>query len=276
MDKALTFGLYNANYDQAKRILEERIQKQKEIIALEEDKKKKDKDAIRDAKQEIEDLEEELTELRNKRIEAMGSRTDFLSAATDFVDTWLDAFRDTGSGVDALRDHWKEFLDTLVVKQAAAALVSKRLEKVIGKINDAIDRGLTGTQLSSVIKSATDEWNSGAGELNEALKQFFEAMGIDLGNAELGLSDLQKGIQNITEPQAAAIEAYLNSMRYAVFRHTEQLDTLIAAVQAQYAVGVDNPVVMELKGIRSVLDSIDMRLGSVIGRKGIESVVKVG
>lgn len=276
MDKALTFGLYNANYDQAKRILEERIQKQKEIIALEEDKKKKDKDAIRDAKQEIEDLEEELTELRNKRIEAMGSRTDFLSAATDFVDTWLDAFRDTGSGVDALRDHWKEFLDTLVVKQAAAALVSKRLEKVIGKINDAIDRGLTGTQLSSVIKSATNEWNSGAGELNEALKQFFEAMGIDLGNAELGLSDLQKGIQNITEPQAAAIEAYLNSMRYAVFRHTEQLDTLIAAVQAQYAVGVDNPVVMELKGIRSVLDSIDMRLGSVIGRKGIESVVKVG
>lgn len=276
MDKALTFGLYNANYDQAKRILEERIQKQKEIIALEEDKKKKDKDAIRDAKQEIEDLEEELTELRNKRIEAMGSRTDFLSAATDFVDTWLDAFRETGSGVDALRDHWKEFLDTLVVKQAAAALVSKRLEKVIGKINDAIDRGLTGTQLSSVIKSATDEWNSGAGELNEALKQFFEAMGIDLGNAELGLSDLQKGIQNITEPQAAAIEAYLNSMRYAVFRHTEQLDTLIAAVQAQYAVGVDNPVVMELKGIRSVLDSIDMRLGSVIGRKGIESVVKVG
>ena len=276
MDKALTFGLYNANYDQAKRILEERIQKQKEIIALEEDKKKKDKDAIRDAKQEIEDLEEELTELRNKRIEAMGSRTDFLSAATDFVDTWLDAFRETGSGVDALRDHWKEFLDTLVVKQAAAALVSKRLEKVIEKINDAIDRGLTGTQLSSVIKSATDEWNSGAGELNEALKQFFEAMGIDLGNAELGLSDLQKGIQNITEPQAAAIEAYLNSMRYAVFRHTEQLDTLIAAVQAQYAVGVDNPVVMELKGIRSVLDSIDMRLGSVIGRKGIESVVKVG
>lgn len=276
MDKALTFGLYNANYDQAKRILEERIQKQKEIIALEEDKKKKDKDAIRDAKQEIEDLEEELTELRNRRIEAMGSRTDFLSAATDFVDTWLDAFRETGSGVDALRDHWKEFLDTLVVKQAAAALVSKRLEKVIGKINDAIDRGLTGTQLSSVIKSATDEWNSGAGELNEALKQFFEAMGIDLGNAELGLSDLQKGIQNITEPQAAAIEAYLNSMRYAVFRHTEQLDTLIAAVQAQYAVGVDNPVVMELKGIRSVLDSIDMRLGSVIGRKGIESVVKVG
>lgn len=276
MDDALDFGIYNANYDQAKRILEERIQKQKEIIALEEDKKKKDKDAIRDAKQEIEDLEEELTELRNRRIEAMGSRTDFLSAATDFVDTWLDAFRETGSGVDALRDHWKEFLDTLVVKQAAAALVSKRLEKVIGKINDAIDRGLTGTQLSSVIKSATDEWNSGAGELNEALKQFFEAMGIDLGNAELGLSDLQKGIQNITEPQAAAIEAYLNSMRYAVFRHTEQLDTLIAAVQAQYAVGVDNPVVMELKGIRSVLDSIDMRLGSVIGRKGIESVVKVG
>ena len=51
---------------------------------------------------------------------------------------------------------------------------------------------------------------------------------------------------------------------------------MIAAVQAQYAVGVDNPVVMELKGIRSVLDSIDMRLGSVIGRKGIESVVKVG
>lgn len=276
MDDALNFGIYNANYDQAKRILEERIQKQKEIIALEEDKKKKDKDAIRDAKQEIEDLEEELTELRNKRIEAMGSRTDFLSAATDFVDTWLDAFRETGSGVDALRNHWKEFLDTLVVKQAAAALVSKRLEKVIGRINDAIDSGLTGTQLADVIKSATDEWNSGAGTLNEALKQFFEAMGIDLGNAELGLSDLQKGIQNITEPQAAAIEAYLNSMRYAVFRHTEQLDTLIATVQAQYAVGVDNPVVMELKGIRGVLDSIDMRLGSVIGRKGIESVVKVG
>ena len=75
---------------------------------------------------------------------------------------------------------------------------------------------------------------------------------------------MQKGIQNITEPQAAAIEAYLNSMRFAVFRHTEQLDMLIQMIGMQYGTTADNPVVNELKGIRMVLDSIDSRLDSVI------------
>lgn len=274
IEDAFTFDEYNAGYKQAMDNLEKQRKATEEMLALEESKKKKDKEAVKEYEQQLEELAEKEEELYKQRIEAQGSTTEYLSAAEGYVSAWLEAYRETGDGLEALKDNWDDFIEGLFTKQAAAQIVSARLKDVIDTINQAIDSGATDFALADVVNDAKEKWAEQAALIEPLLEQLFGAYGLDKGG-EFILSDLQKGIQNITEPQAAAIEAYLNSMRFAVFRHTEQLDTLIAAVSAQYGVGVENPVVTELKGIRSVLDSIDRRLGSVIDSRGTSSAFRV-
>lgn len=267
IEDAFTFDQYNAGYNQMMSNLERQKNAYQEMISLEEAKKKSDAEKVKEYKAKLEELEELEKELRKSRIEAMGSTTDYMSEAENFVSAWLDAYKETGDGLDALKDNWDEFIENLFTKQAAAQIVSSRLKGVIDMINSAIDSGATDFDLADAVNKAREEWAKEAEIIEPILEQLFGSYGLGKGNGEFILSDLQKGIQNITEPQAAAIEAYLNSMRFAVFKHTEQLDTLIATIQAQYG-GGENPILAEIKGIRIVLDSIDRRLGSVIDSSG--------
>ena len=266
IEEAYTFDDYNAGYKASMDNLNEQKRAYEEMIRLEEAKKKTDKDKVKEYKDALEDIAKAEKQLHDERIEAQGSTTDYLSEAQNFVSAWLDAYKETGNGLDALTDQWDEFIENLFVKQGAAQLVSTRLKKVIDMINDAIDAGGTDFNLAETVNKAREEWNKEAEIINPLLEQLFGSYGLGKGNGEFVLSDLQKGIQNITEPQAAAIEAYLNSMRFAVFRHTEQLDALIAAVTMQYGVG-ENPMIAELKGIRAELSDIHTTLRSVIKQK---------
>lgn len=264
IEAAYTFDDYNAGYEQMQKNLQQRKHALSEMIALEESKKKSDKDKIKEYKNELAEIAEAEKELHDQRIEAMGSTKDYLSQAENFVSAWLDAYKETGSGLDALKGSWEEFVENLFVKQAAAQIVSSRLKGVIDIINNAIDSRATGFDLAAAVNQAREEWTDQAEIINTILEQLYKSYGLGMTEGEFLLSDLQKGIQNITEPQAAAIEAYMNSIRMAVFQHTEQLNTLIATIQMQYGEGAENPIVSELKGIRIVLDSIDNRLDSVI------------
>lgn len=264
IEAAYTFDDYNAGYEQMQKNLQQRKQALSEMIALEESKKKSDKDKIKEYKNELAEIAETEKELHDQRIEAMGSTKDYLSQAENFVSAWLDAYKEAGSGLDALKGSWEEFVENLFMKQAAAQIVSSRLKGVIDIINNAIDSRATGFDLAAAVNQAREEWTDQAEIINTILEQLYKSYGLGMTEGEFLLSDLQKGIQNITEPQAAAIEAYMNSIRMAVFQHTDQLNTLIATIQMQYGEGVENPIVSELKGIRVVLDSIDSRLGSVI------------
>lgn len=273
IEAAYTFDDYNAGYKQMQANLEDQKAKYEEMIALEEAKKKTDKEKVKEYKEKLEEIAEAEEELRKERIEAMGSTTDYLSEAQSFVDAWLKAYKETGNGLDALSESWEEFIEGLFVKQAAAQIVSAKLKSVIDDINKAIEDGKTDFDLADAVNKAREDWKKVAKVIEPLLEQLFGSYGLGKGNGDFILSDLQKGIQNITEPQAAAIEAYLNSMRFAVFRHTEQLDTLIMTIQAQYGSGAENPVVTELKGIRGVLDNIYSTLRSVVktqtGKTGI-------
>lgn len=76
------------------------------------------------------------------------------------------------------------------------------------------------------------------------------------------LSDLQRGIQNITEPQAAAIEAYLNSLRFFVSDSNTQLKNIYNSIN----ISTSTPIVSELKAQTQLIRTIDENLSSVIGR----------
>lgn len=276
IDAAFTFDQYNAGYDKMQANLKQQEKSYEEMIRLEEAKKKTDKDKVKEYTEALDAVREKQEELHKQRIEAMGSTTDYASEAENFVNAWLNAYREVGDGTEALKETWDEFIDNLFVKQAAYQLVSTRIQKYIKALNDAIDENKTDFDLKQIVNETRERFSKEAGDISRILEELFDAYGMSGAKGDFILSDLQKGIQNITEPQAAAIEAYLNSMRFAVFRHTEQLDMLIASVQAQYGAGSENPVVTELKGIRGVLDRIDNRLSSVIVNEiGRGSVVRV-
>lgn len=268
VDSAFEAERLRSDSRKAEQNIKDRIKATEEMIRLEKKKKKVDKDQIKEWEEDIEDLNDELDEFKDNVTEAwggFGSDDNYQSAVEDFTSAWLDAFNETGDGLDALNDKWDEYIDNLIKKQIGLAVMGPRIKRFMKMIDSFV--GEESDQGEYLSKSELDQLKALRGSLldgiNEEMKLYLEALGYT-SKGETVLSDLQKGIQNITEPQAAAIEAYLNSMRFAVFRHTEQLDMLIQIVGAQYGVGTDNPVVNELKGIRMVLDSIDSRLDSVI------------
>lgn len=266
IERAYTMENYRVNYQRSLDNIDQRINAQRQIIGLEEEKKEKDKDAIRDANDEIRDLEKERAELMQQFYEDWGSisNTGIKDQAEEWVSIWLDAFKETGDGLDALMDNWDEFFENLVIKQAASAIVSARIQKYVDMINAALESETPGLSLAQVLMNIKDQFKGEMEGINEDLKLFFESLGFSGGQGDLLLSDLQKGISNITEPQAAAIEAYLNSVRFAVFEQNNILYQMLDAIQAQYATSTDNPVLNELKGIRALVSSIDNRLSKVI------------
>ena len=281
IEEAYSFDDYNAGYNQSMKNLQEHRAAIQEQLALEKSKKKSDKDKIREYEDALDELAEKEKELREARYEAMGSvgKKGIRTEAENFVSAWLDAYKETGDGLDALKEHWDEFFQNLVLKQAASAVVSRRMKKYVEQINAAIDSGDTGLSLSQTFAQIGQNLKDELGTWNEDLKAFFDAVGIKGGQGELLLSDLQKGIQNITEPQAAAIEAYLNSMRFAVFEQNNILTNMLAAIQAQYGSNDNSPMLQEVRAIRSLVASIDDRLSRVIvSRTSANSgyMVKVG
>lgn len=250
-----------------------------EMISLESQKKDKDEDAIKDYYKKIKEINEQMSEtekLATQKWGGFGTMDEYASAAESFAQAWLDAFKETGDGLEALNEQWEEYLDNLIVRQMTLRIVGARMEELMKMVDKAVSAGSDGQQ--DLTRKELDEIEKKRQEvlakLNEELKLFAEEMGIK-GGGDYVLSDLQQGIQNITEPQAAAIEAYLNSMRFAVFRHTEQLDALLEAITMQYA-SPESPLLTELKGIRSVLDEIRGTLNSVVEYKmGKGAVLKI-
>lgn len=266
IEDAYSFDEYNAGYNQAMKNIEENRKTLQEQMALEEAKKKTDKAKLREYADALDALKEKEKELRESRYEAMGSVSEsgVRTEAENFVSAWLDAYKETGDGLDALKEHWNEFFENLVLKQAASAVVSARMKKYVDRINAAIDSGETGLSLSQTFAQIGEDLKSELGGWNEDLKAFFDAVGIKGDHGELLLSDLQKGIQNITEPQAAAIEAYLNSMRFAVFEQNNILTQMLESLTKQYNTDDNNPMLQEVKAIRSLVASIDERLSRVV------------
>lgn len=267
IQRAFEYDEYKAGYEQSLKNIQAQQQAINEQIALEKAKKKTDKERVKEWEDALEKLKEDERALRNQFYEDWGSygSESLRSAGEDFVSVWLDAFKETGDGLEALNGKWDEFFENLVLKQAASAVVNKRLKGYIDRINAVLDSsGLSEKDTAAMMKDIINDAKSEAGLINEQLKEWFSALGISGGQGELLLSDLQKGIQNITEPQAAAIEAYLNSMRFAVFEQNNILTNMLTAIQAQYGANDNNTMLNEVKAIRTLVGSIDDRLSKVI------------
>ena len=237
------------------------------MIKAERDKKSTDEAQIREWQRTIGDLQQQLLDVEkdafNKATADILDNT--LSAAEEFTDAWLNAFKETGSGLSGLEENFKEATLNMVKQQASLFITGTyvdRWKKNLEQYINASDLELTTQEANAWMKSVQTELPL----LNDALEKYFNAMkqaGVDIYNTSSDLSGLQRGIQGITETQADEIAAYLNTLRFLV---SNSVDLLTSFYNIFSNDSMANPMLAELRTQTGLIRTIKDMLGSVIGR----------
>lgn len=269
IENAYTIDTLNMSTENAQRNIQDQIKSYQNMIAAEEDKKDTDWDRIDEWKEAIINLQEQAAELRNQKLSELGgfgSGADMKSAAEEFASAWMDAYRETGDGLDALTDKWDEYINQVLVKQLALRGITKFLEPIMNKLDNIIgdDSYLSNNEL----KELQDDIDKTMPALNEYWKKLAESFKIPIGDegGSDNASTLSKSVQGVTESTANVIEAYLNSMRFFVSDSNMVLNNFYIAFTS-----IDpllNPMYSELNNQTKLLRSIDERLASVITYSG--------
>lgn len=270
-----TFDMANK---QAKENIEEQIKAREEQIRLEQAKKKTDKDKIKEYQDDIEELQEQLEELESERIQAVGgfgSEESYKEAASEFVSAWLDAYKETGQGLDGLNDKFDEFFMKMIEKQLLYRGVNNYLDGFYKEFDAMFDDN---TVTKEELANIREMWANTAPELNDFMEGLVESLGIAslLKGSTGDMEGLQKGIQGVTEETAQIIEGYLNSIRFLV---SEKKDMLRDFLNEFKNPNVENPIVSTLKIIAQQTSAINSLLSGILaphntlGGQGLKVVI---
>jgi predicted nucleic acid-binding Zn-ribbon protein len=184
-------------------------------IAAEEAKKNTDEDRLQELRDEYKAVEEAWEEFKESQLEEMGGTTDYRDATSGFVDAWRDAFKETGNGLDGLKENFTEFFADVVKQQALTQGATNIMQRLFDEINKSLETDYTISDEEYKNIDAVQE--RVLKDLDAFLKGYYSRYGEILDDTEgVGLTQLQKGIQGITEDTAQVIESYLNSVRFYV------------------------------------------------------------
>lgn len=243
--------------------LNAQIKATEDAIALEEDKKKTDEDAISDWKDDIRDMRESIEELQEETFSTLtdGILDDVLDATRGFVDAWHDAYEETGDGMKGLEEYFTDMLRNVLRQQASMQLISPFIKKYKEWLSEYVNEDDDPTLTASEASAWAERVRATFPELNELLKGFFEGT---QGLLETGgeLSDLEKGIQGMTEDQAEVLAAYWNSCRFIL----ANIDSTLTQMASATLGGVEsNPMLSELRAQTELIRSISNLFSSVVG-----------
>ena len=260
IDNAFSLDLMKTDAQKANQNLQQRINKYNEMIALEEAKKKTDKDKIEEWRDEIASLQDEIAE-NNKKIVSTatdGILDDVLSASKSFTDAWLEAFQETGEGLTGLESEFKDMMQNLVKQQASMIITQQYVnawKKSLEQFINPEDLELTTEEAKRWVSTVTNSLP----QLNQALENYFNAMqqaGVDLSGESSGdkMSGLQRGIMGITADQADILASYWNSTRFFV----SNIDRNLAELKEHMMGGAssENPMLSQLKVIAAQTTAI--------------------
>ncbi len=220
-----------------------RQQEIEEQIALEKSldyKEGSDKDIQRDKrvdalKAEYEDLDQEMKEIGWSIKDTVDSITndllgsDLKSASEDFASSFLDAWKSGDDPFAAIEGGFTDMLDNMIVKAMAGEIVARRLKDIFTMVDVAAESGdeITPEEYKE-IAAAGEGLTQGIGE---DLTKLMEALDIGFGSgADASLSNLQKGIQGVSETTAGALEALYTTQVTKTFE-------LVNIATSQLAVG---------------------------------------
>lgn len=262
IDRAYSSTALDDHLDDALVNTQKQIQSYYEMIELEEAKKDRDSEKIEEYRDKIDELREAYQDLKEEVVESLGGSYDIRGTTREFVDAWLEAFRETGSGLDGLKDNFKEFFQNVLLEQAVMKGGATIMEGLLTEINNSLADDFK-------IDSAEYDVIKQKGEITmEQLNEFLNGL---LGEGGLfnefmtdagdNLSGLQKGIQGITEAQADILAAYLNSLRFYVADSNTKLTQL---VDMQTNDSIPNPMLAELKAQTELIRGIRDMFSSVI------------
>lgn len=265
LDKAYTTTDIKHSFDEANANLQKQIDSYDKIIAAEEGKKKTDNEKLEQYRQEQEELIKQQEELLHEQVESFGGNYDFRSVAREFVDAWLDAFNETGKGMDGLEENFKEMMHNIVAEQAAAGGVAKLLEPLMNEINSALegDFKVDEAELANIEGKSEEALKF----IDDYLQSLFGEGGIyeNYRNSatETGeLSGLQRGIQGVTEETAQIIEAYLNAIRMTVVDNGTKMSSVISSLES-ISNSISNTMVGYLKTVAEQTSAINSLLEGV-------------
>ena len=197
------------------------------IASISDKHKKKYKEQLEELTTQLNELEETEEEAAIKYSQMWGgfgdddSRRSFIE---DLTKSWMESFKETGDGLKGLEEQWDEYFENLVYNQ----LVMRSQKKAVDSYMDMWDKYVSanseeGEDLTPTEIDALKKYKNYLLEgMNEDLQRLAEIMGYS-GVEEGSLSELQKGIQGITENQAEVIESYLNSIRMFVAQNNNEL-----------------------------------------------------
>lgn len=267
IDNAYSIDTLEKSGASAKRNIQAQISSYYRMIEAEEDKKKTDKDKIKEWEQTIDDLKMQLDDLNNELISTAtaGILDSVMDASREFTDAWLEAFNETGDGLRGLESNFKETMLEMVKQQAAMLISQAYVDKWKNQLEQYInpdDLELSTDEAKRWVNAVT----TSLPQLNEALERYFTAMqqaGVDLGGGTSdSLSGLQRGIQSVSESTAQIIESYLNSVRFYVADSNTKLTQLVNQVVG--GENTPNPILSELKTQTELVRGISTLLNSVI------------
>lgn len=249
IDDAYSIDTYKKATKQSIANLEEQNKALQAAIAAESRKKGGgDKDRIKEWMQQMEDNEEAIAQLIKDQISTVtaGILDDGLSAADAFVDAWLEAFQETGDGLQGLEDNFNEMLLNMIKRQAAMSIVAPLIENMQKELEKYINKDDTDLTISEAEKFAEYVKNQ-LPEVSAALENLFNGLkdvGLEFGDTGDTMSSLQRGITSVSEETAQALEALLNSVRFFTSDSNAVLHNIYNAITIP---NVENPFLAELK-----------------------------
>lgn len=260
IDNAFSLDLMKTDAQKANQNLQQQINKYNEMIALEEAKKKTDRDQIDEWRDEIASLQDQMMENNQKIVSTAtdGILDDVLSASRSFTDAWLSAFQETGEGLTGLESEFKDMMQSLVKQQASMIITQQYVnswKKSLEQFINPEDLELTTDEAKRWVSTVTNSLP----QLNQALENYFNAMqqaGVDLSGESSGdqMSGLQKGIMGITAEQADILASYWNSTRFFVSNIDRNLAELKEHMMG--SASSENPMLSQLKVIAAQTTAI--------------------
>lgn len=218
LDKAIqkAFGSdYISTYNQQLKIMEAQIAAYREQARLEREKgKKADEDTAKGYEEEAEKLEQKMAEMRSQISEFM-SDSDVTSASKSFAESWIDAYKQFAFTSGAIKEKFREMIDSMVVNSLAAKIIQGILQPIF----DDIDRlAQEGEELSeqdiAKIAAETEVATEKIDTAMQALMQRLAAAGINMRATGSDLSGISKDIAGASEESINGLAAGINTQNF--------------------------------------------------------------
>lgn len=226
------------------------LEEAKRQLALEESRKKKnrDKNKEEDLKAEIANLENDINDLADNVANTL-LNGDIKSAAESFASTWIEAWREGNDTIANMNSSFEDMIDNMIVKSLASTLVANRLKNIYSMVDKFTqDKSEGGVALvrNEILK--IQEATKGLAEgINADLTTLVQSFGIGKGSSKTSstLSSLQQGIQGLSEQTGGAIEGYMNNVSQQSFAQTSLLQQL--ADNSNVSLGTQSQMLLQLQ-----------------------------